>query len=243
MKAKRSIILTGMPGSGKSECGRALAEAISSGIFFDTDAIIESVTSTTISKLFEEKGESFFRSLENQLVDKMVEFSEPSKAREKEKDGSETIGETLESKLDKALTPLFESISAGQLPIVSTGGGLPIERDNMERLKRIGWTVFLDCKLETLTERLEGDQARPLLKQNAESDEAPSSPDNTAQTNWAANNERIKLITALLREREPIYRTADITIDTSFHSPQTLANLLDLKFSELTSSEDFEETV
>lgn len=220
-----------MPGSGKSRCGKALASNSATGNFYDTDTIIETVTGFEIKELFSSRGETYFRDLENHLVDTLASCCS------EEKNSAPELADQLEQKL----APLIQELDGDKPPVISTGGGLPIERDNMERLKQIGWTVYLDCKIELLGKRLEGDQDRPLLSHNIKS-AAPGAPDNNA-VERAANNERVKLITALLREREPIYRTADITVDTSFHTPESLTNLLVLKFSELTSSEDFGETV
>ncbi len=48
--------------------------------------------------------------------------------------------------------------------VVSVGGGFVLQRDNVECLSKIGKIVYLRASKETLTERLKGDLARPLLK-------------------------------------------------------------------------------
>jgi len=54
-------------GSGKSSVGRLLAKEQKT-FFLDTDAMIESSEGQSISQIFSEKGENYFRSLENQTV-------------------------------------------------------------------------------------------------------------------------------------------------------------------------------
>lgn len=62
-----SIILTGFMGTGKSAVGKALAEKLSFRLI-DTDAMIEERAGTSINKLFEKKGENFFRDLETEVI-------------------------------------------------------------------------------------------------------------------------------------------------------------------------------
>ena len=48
--------------------------------------------------------------------------------------------------------------------IVSTGGGLPLRKENQELLRQIGCTIYLQVSKETVLKRLEGDKNRPLLQ-------------------------------------------------------------------------------
>ncbi|AMB94769.1 hypothetical protein AWM72_08365 [Aerococcus sanguinicola] len=61
-----NLILIGMPGSGKTSLGQALAQKLSLD-FLDMDQEIERVSGRTISEIFEE-GETAFRSFESQLA-------------------------------------------------------------------------------------------------------------------------------------------------------------------------------
>jgi shikimate kinase len=61
------VILVGAPGSGKSTVGGLLANQLRVP-FRDTDADVEAVTGMTISELFVERGEQYFRELETEAV-------------------------------------------------------------------------------------------------------------------------------------------------------------------------------
>ena len=64
--SKENIVLTGMPGSGKSTVGKLLElEGFS---FIDTDEEIETQCGCSIRDLIEEKGEPYFRDLETAVI-------------------------------------------------------------------------------------------------------------------------------------------------------------------------------
>jgi shikimate kinase len=63
----QSVILIGPPGSGKSTIGKALARKTGQS-FTDTDDVIEERTGITISKIFVDKGEPWFRELEAEVL-------------------------------------------------------------------------------------------------------------------------------------------------------------------------------
>ncbi len=69
MKGK-NIVLIGFMGCGKSTVGKKLAGALSYE-FSDTDAMIEEAYGKTISKMFEEDGEEYFRTAETELLQKL----------------------------------------------------------------------------------------------------------------------------------------------------------------------------
>jgi len=58
-----NIVLIGMMGSGKTSVGQAISQKANLP-FIDTDAMIEGSTKMTISHIFEQYGETYFRSLE-----------------------------------------------------------------------------------------------------------------------------------------------------------------------------------
>lgn len=63
----KNIVLTGFMASGKTTVGREIAKKLNM-IFYDTDKIIEEQEGKTISEIFEENGEKYFRELENKIA-------------------------------------------------------------------------------------------------------------------------------------------------------------------------------
>ena len=64
---EKNLALTGMMGVGKSTVGRALSKRLLMQ-FSDIDTIIEKKLKMSIQKIFETKGESFFRKFEEQTT-------------------------------------------------------------------------------------------------------------------------------------------------------------------------------
>ncbi len=64
---KRNIVLVGMPSSGKTSVGKALAERTGKR-FLDTDALIETKAGQTVAEIFRARGERGFRALERATV-------------------------------------------------------------------------------------------------------------------------------------------------------------------------------
>ncbi len=62
-RCHENIVLIGFMGSGKSTVGRLVAKR-SSRYFLDTDTLIELQEGMSVTSIFEERGESFFRNLE-----------------------------------------------------------------------------------------------------------------------------------------------------------------------------------
>ena len=64
---KQNIVLTGMPGSGKSTVGKLLAEQMGRELI-DTDEAIVQKAGMPISEIFAQKGEDYFRCLESEVI-------------------------------------------------------------------------------------------------------------------------------------------------------------------------------
>ena len=48
--------------------------------------------------------------------------------------------------------------------VISTGGGMPVQKENRNLLRQLGTAVYLRAKPETVYERIKGDTTRPLLQ-------------------------------------------------------------------------------
>lgn len=62
-----SIILTGLPGSGKSTVGKFLSDKTGFG-FIDLDSLIEETEGLKITEIFAKFGEKYFRTLETDMI-------------------------------------------------------------------------------------------------------------------------------------------------------------------------------
>jgi shikimate kinase len=71
MLGKRSIVVIGLMGAGKSTIGKRLAQMLGMP-FLDADAEIETVSRMTIPELFEAYGEAEFRDLERRVIKRIL---------------------------------------------------------------------------------------------------------------------------------------------------------------------------
>jgi shikimate kinase len=69
---KRSIVLVGMMGSGKSSIGRRLAGRLRIP-FIDADAEIESAAGMSIPEIFNKHGEPYFRAGEKRVIARLLD--------------------------------------------------------------------------------------------------------------------------------------------------------------------------
>ena len=89
-------------------------------------------------------------------------------------------------------------IARPQAAVVSTGGGLPVWRDNMARMNDAGFTVYLRRSAEQIAARLSpyGRQKRPRLR-------------------GLSDGELVDFMTRDMAEREPFYAQAQCVVDCS----------------------------
>ena len=91
-------------------------------------------------------------------------------------------------------TKILDTLSDYDNFVISTGGGMVLRQENVDKLKKIGPLVLLGAKTEVIAKRLKGVKGRPLL----------DVPDPE------------KRIVEILEVRNPIYeRIADYKVDTS----------------------------
>lgn len=143
-------------GTGKTSVGKRLAHDLGMK-FLDTDELIESEAGMKIALIFESHGEPYFRSLEKQVVKKLIEGR---------------FGEGI---------------------VLSTGGGLIVDKENRDALKKWGALVCLKASVDAILARVGKGENRPLL----------SGPD------------REKRIAELISLRQSAYDECEITVDTT----------------------------
>lgn len=102
----------------------------------------------------------------------------------------EESGEAYFRRLEKSLV---KEISQRESLIIACGGGVVLDNDNVDNLKRKGKVIYLRASPEVILKRTKNYPHRPLL--------------NVA--------DQQKKIAELLSLREPFYALADFTVDTS----------------------------
>jgi len=118
-----NIYLTGMMGSGKTSVGRILSRLLQYS-FVDLDEELEKSEKLTVAEIFRSKGQSYFRSVESQIL---------------------------------------SSVTGNSKQVVSTGGGVILNPDNVKLMRDTGKIVYLKTSASSLLKRLEGSSVRPLL--------------------------------------------------------------------------------
>ena len=122
-KRSQRLAMIGPMASGKSKVGRNLAKILGFD-FVDMDDIIVVEENRSITNIFEESGEDYFREKEKQLLKKLVKKNEI---------------------------------------VISTGGGVIKDDENINVLKNNCWNIMLYSSAEVRSSRINTDK-RPLLK-------------------------------------------------------------------------------
>lgn len=68
---KKTIVMVGMMGAGKTAVGRALAQRLKVA-FLDSDVELEAASNMTVPEIFERDGEPFFRTKETQVIERLL---------------------------------------------------------------------------------------------------------------------------------------------------------------------------
>ncbi len=69
---KKTVVMVGMMGAGKTAVGKALALRL--GVpFLDSDAEIETAANMTVPEIFDRDGERFFRKKESQVISRLLD--------------------------------------------------------------------------------------------------------------------------------------------------------------------------
>jgi shikimate kinase len=108
----------------------------------------------------------------------------------------------IEKRVIKAVTTKIDQV-------IATGGGAVMDADNVTRLKKKSWLIWLDGTPEVLAQRMAKDHARGNVRPSLTGADA------------------IKEIAAVLADRRPSYeRAGDLKIDTDRFSVHEIAELI-----------------
>ena len=124
---------------------------------------------------------------------------------------AEIFGNYGEEKFRDAETELLRGLAPDRGAVITTGGGIVLRRENVERLKGLGTIVWLNASEGTLFERASRRNTRPLLQ----------------------NSNPRAIFSELFRQRRPLYQAAaEFEIDTSSLDHEQVAEVILTKIEE-----------
>ena len=132
------VVLVGVMGTGKSTVGSGIAHALQCA-FVDLDAQITKSTMCTVSEIFARGGEIEFRTIETEVLAKVLDDASAQIAQESAKS-----------------------------VVVATGGGAVISQANRDKIaSSADHVIWLDAHVDDLVKRTSSSRtARPLLAEN-----------------------------------------------------------------------------
>ena len=163
-RSKQNIFVTGFSGTGKSTVSLNVATTLG-WQFIDMDQEITQQTGTSIETIFREEGESIFRNLEKEILQRIC---------------------MLEHQ------------------VVSTGGGVGIDKRNLNLMSHNGFIVCLEATPQTIHRR--------LIAQFASRGERVIRP-------LLSGKDPLQRIVNLKNERQQSYLLADWTVHTDGMTP------------------------
>ena len=215
-------------GCGKSSVGRKLSQLLCCP-FIDLDDVVEEVAGKSISKIFVEDGEKYFRSLE---LESLKDILRKESARQwTPLAPSHFVGPSPYAGVRKCQfrpialpnseTYVSDILSQNSLEgdtamVLALGGGTVMTPECAELVRKNTCCIYLRTSVDTLLERLSNEtNDRPLLSQpsNTSSQEAKYTPSSHGEEQIC--NPLQERIDELLERRADTYeKTANIVIDT-----------------------------
>lgn len=120
-------------------------------------------------------------------------------------ENGESYFRNLENKLVRRLSKHTDNI-------ISTGGGVILNEENITLFRENSFLVCLTASPKNILERLRNDTTRPLLREN--------------------NIEKENEINHLLKERKKMYNKISFQINTDFVNPQLIAQEIIRKYNK-----------
>ena len=146
-------------------------------------------------------GQEFAKRFNWQWIDSDLKIEEEESCSIKEifSNNGEAYFRRKESEFIQDLLNRMQESSGPDSLIITTGGGMPENIWNREKLKELGRTYYLYLPFEEIVRRLAEDQTRPLWNQN-----------------------ELNMMKERFERRQPYYREADVTIFTQGKTPEEI---------------------
>lgn len=165
----KNLVLFGFMGTGKTLIASMMEQRLPLRRV-DMDDIIEQRQEQSISQIFAEHGEPFFRQCEHEIA--------------------------------------AELGNASGL-IISTGGGVVLNKNNILNLSKNGVCVCLDAQPDTIYERVKSETHRPLLK----------------------TDDPLGTIRSMLADRKTCYEAVPFHVVTDGKDPETICDEIEMIYS------------
>ena len=124
---------------------------------------------------------------------------------------SDIFAQKGETYFRDAETKLLIEIQSGTNTVISCGGGVVLRDENVMEMKKCGKIVLLSARPETILERVEKDENRPLLQ----------------------GNKNVSFISSMMEQRRPKYeRAADYVIQTDGKGAEEICREIFKKIGE-----------
>ncbi len=103
----------------------------------------------------------------------------------------------------------FMTNHAGEIYVMSLGGGTVCFFDSINKLKQAGIIIYIETSVEQLIKQLGNDTNRPLLRPN--------------------NEQELRLtLEALLEKRKPYYSKANFVVESNSDKRVTMADIVEI---------------
>lgn len=157
LRSQQNVALVGMPGSGKTTVGRAVAEALGRELV-DTDALVVEAAGMSIPEIFEREGEAGFRAREREAVARACALRGAVIAT----GGGAVLADENRAALRRSCRVYH--IERGVDALATDGRPLSTSVERLREMKREREPFYLDAADKTVKNVIAADAAREIVR-------------------------------------------------------------------------------